>query len=133
MKTFRHSPKSEYPHLRMKKLADEDFLRYKKPFDSDRGRKIIWQYLRDLPTGENTRGSIELIAAYSEKLQKSPIPKLMLYAMPGFITTMETVQWAKEFLPHLTLIEIDEALHYAQETCPEKMVDAIVGWYEDLP
>ena len=59
---------------------------------------------------------------------QSHIPKLMLYALPGFVSTMSTVHWAKEKLPNIRLVDIGEALHIPQETQPVAIGQAIQDW-----
>jgi haloalkane dehalogenase len=66
---------------------------------------------------------------YCAALEKSPIPKLMLYSIPGFVTTMNTVIWCREHLKNLTLIDLGEALHFAQETNPIAFRNALAEWY----
>jgi haloalkane dehalogenase len=69
---------------------------------------------------------------YCEFLQTSHIPKLMFYAVPGFITPISTVQWAKDHLPNLTLFDIGDGLHYAQEVKPEVFAEELSKWYSTI-
>ncbi len=43
----------------------------------------------------------------------------MMYAVPGFMTTIGTVQWVKNNLTNLTLVEFRDVLHFAQESIPD--------------
>lgn len=115
----------------MRRLNDEEMKHYSEPFNTPGGNRPIWQYLQDLPLGREGR-VLELIKNYSDKLCQSALPKLLMYALPGFNTTMDTVVWAKESLPHLTLVDIGEALHYAQESNPQAIGEAISAWYSAL-
>jgi haloalkane dehalogenase len=72
---------------------------------------------------------VDLMKKYSKWLQHCPQPKLMFYAIPGFITTMATVQWAKEYLPNIKMVEMHNELHFAQETMPEIFSAALREWY----
>jgi haloalkane dehalogenase len=63
---------------------------------------------------------------------KSTLPKLLLYSVPGFITTIATVVWAKEHLTHLEIVDIGEALHCAQETNPNVMGETISMWLQGV-
>ena len=56
----------------------------------------------------------------------------MLYAVPGYLTTMETVQWAKQHLPNLKQIDIGDALHYAQESKPEEFAKELNNWLVNI-
>ncbi len=73
-----------------------------------------------------------MVAGYSEKLMKSALPKLMLYSVPGFITTIATAMWVKENIPNLEMIYIGEALHYAQEEDPALMGETVSIWMQGV-
>lgn len=116
----------------MRKLSDKELRYYREPFLEKGSHKPLHQYLRDTPHGNEKNQVNNIIAEYSKKLTKSSVPKLMLYSVPGFITTISTVMWAKEHLPQLEMIEIGEELHYAQESDPELMAQAISAWVQGI-
>lgn len=116
----------------MRNLSPEEMAEYAKPFLTPESRKPLWQYIQDLPLGRGPTDVIQLITRYSKWLEKTPIPKLMLYAIPGFITTISTVQWARDNLQNLTLIGLDDVLHFAQESVPELFSEKLLEWYVDL-
>lgn len=118
------------PQGMIRPLSEEEWMNYRKPFLTKHADKPIVQYLKELPFGDNKANQI--IAAYSKKLQHSKIPKLMLYSLPGFITSMATVIWAKEHLSHLEIDEIGEAMHYAQESNPALMGETISVWLQGI-
>jgi len=105
---------------------------YQAPFATPGSCKPIIQCLRDLPLGDGPDDVVTLIDAYSGKLTQSLLPKLMLYAIPGFTTTIDTVRWAHDNLPNLTLVDIGEDLLYAQETHPGKIGTELAAWYREL-
>lgn len=120
------------PNGVLRRLTETEMQHYREPFAEPGSCRPIWQYLQDLPMGEGPEDVVELISNYSEALTQSEIPKLMLYAVPGFITTIDTVQWALNNLPNLTQVDIGEALHYAQESNPEKIASELFDWYGSL-
>lgn len=115
----------------MRSLSDEEMRHYNAPFNAAGSNTPIWQYLQDLPLGREGP-VLELIKNYSDKLCQSPLPKLMMYALPGFNTTIDTVVWAKENVANLTLVDIGEALHYAQESNPQGIGEALATWFSAL-
>ncbi|ACJ20284.1 haloalkane dehalogenase [Coxiella burnetii] len=117
------------PASMMRKLSDEEMANYRRPFLTKESRKPLWQYLQDLPLGDSKRPVVKLIKNYSQWLKQAPQPKLMMYAVPGFVTTMATVQWAKEHLPNLTLVEFSDVLHFAQESIPDIFSEELRKWY----
>jgi haloalkane dehalogenase len=56
----------------------------------------------------------------------------MLYSVPGFITTIETIMWARDHLPNIELVDIGEELHLAQESCPDLMGETISVWLQGV-
>lgn len=117
------------PNGVLRSLSAEELDRYREPFPTEASRKPLWQYVQDLPLGEVETPVVELIRAYSEWLTETDKPKLMLYSIPGFITTIATVQWAKEHLSNLSLVELNDALHFAQESIPGPFREALREWY----
>lgn len=116
----------------MRTLSPDEIAEYAKPFPTTESRKPLWQYVQDLPLGQGPEDVVALIDRYSKWLEKTPIPKLMLYAIPGFITTVATVQWARDHLKNLTLVGLDDVLHFAQESVPELFSEKLKDWYLSL-
>ncbi|OGO90762.1 MAG: haloalkane dehalogenase [Coxiella sp. RIFCSPHIGHO2_12_FULL_42_15] len=120
------------PHGVLRKLTAEEIRNYERPFLTPASRKPLWQYILELPLGNGNSQVVQLIKRYSQWLQKTKLPKLLLYGIPGFTTTIESVQWAKQHLPNLTLVELFDSLHFAQETDPEGFSAALKGWLNTI-
>ena len=120
------------PQLVMKQLSDSEMDCYREPFVDKKSAKPIFQYLKELPKGDGKSKLDKLIADYSKKLTKSTLPKLMLYTIPGFITTISTAMWAKDHLPNLEMVEIGEELHLAQESYPDVIGETISAWMQGV-
>lgn len=120
------------PRSAIRHLTDEEMVHYRAPFLTPESRKPLWQYVNDLPLGSGPDDVVKLIKQYSSWLQKTKIPKLMLYAVPGFMTTIDDVQWAKDHLSNIDIVALEDALHLAQESIPEQFNNALVNWYESL-
>lgn len=113
-------------------LPEDDLAYYRASFPTPDSRKVLWQYLQDLPLGDGPDDVVALIQAYSDWLRKTPLSKLLLYAVPGFIMVMDTVQWAKNSLKNLSLVNLDNALHLAQVSMPAQFSKVISTWYRTL-
>lgn len=114
----------------MRPLIDEEIQQYQMPFQAPGSCRPLWQYLQELPLGTSGDPKVlDMMSRYSQQLTQSPLPKLMMYAIPGFTTTIDTVRWAKDHLPNLTLVDIGDALHYAQESNPEKVGNELATWF----
>lgn len=120
------------PQNVMRQLTEEEMDCYREPFRKEGASKPIVQYLKEIPQGDKKNKIDDLIKNYSEKLTKSKIPKLMLYSVPGFITTIATAIWAKENLPNLEIVEIGEEFHLAQESYPKLIGETISVWLQGV-
>ena len=116
----------------MRRLTEEEMDHYRAPFPTPESRKPLWQYVNDLPLGKGPNDVTQLIDQYLDWLQKTNIPKLMLYAMPGFVVTIESLRWARDHFPNTTLAELNHALHLAPESVPELFSAALLKWMRAL-
>ena len=120
------------PQGMMRPLTDEEMSHYREPFLQKGAGKPLRQYLQEMPRGSGKSSVDKVIADYSKKLTQSSMPKLMLYSLPGFITTMASAIWAKEHFPNLEIVEIGEELHFAQESNPSLMGETISVWLQGI-
>ena len=120
------------PQGMMHVLTDEEMAKYREPFIEKGSGKPLYQYVQDLQASNDQSKMNDIIAGYSKKLMKSKLPKLMLYSVPGFTTTIATVMWAKEHLLNLEIVDVGEELHYAQESNPTLMGEAISIWLQGV-
>jgi len=120
------------PACIMRNLTEEEMNNYRKPFSNSDSRKALLDFMQITPSLQQNKIVMDSISHYSQWLAESNIPKLLLYALPGFITSMSTVHWAKEHLPETTLVDIGEALHIPQESEPEAIGFAIRQWLQRL-
>ena len=105
---------------------------YCAPFSHTGAGKPLVALLSELPCGDAQKTGDQQLYALSEKLKVSSLPKLLLYSVPGFLMTIETIQWARKNLPALEVIEIGEELHYAQESQPVLMGETISAWLQGI-
>ncbi|MDX1900894.1 MAG: alpha/beta fold hydrolase [Gammaproteobacteria bacterium] len=110
---------------------DENTLaHYYAPFLQTGTGKSLYQYLKDSPSGDGKSVADKIISQYSKKLAKSDLPKLLLYSIPGFVTTIEALTWAREHLPVIEVAEVGEDLHFGQESNPTLMGESISIWMQ---
>lgn len=116
------------PSYAMKKLTEEELAAYRIPFVEPSSREVLLQYIEDLPVGSGNDEATRIISNYSSWLCESEVPKLLLYAVPGFITPIESVSWAKNNFPNLTVVEMPESLHFVPETSPDAFAQTVGQW-----
>lgn len=120
------------PQAMIHKLTDEELDHYREPFTQQGTQKPILQYLKELPKGDGNGKVDKLIADYTKKLAKSKLPKLLLYSVPGFITTFADVMWAKANFANLEIDDVGEEMHFAQESSPQVFGETISVWMQGV-
>lgn len=113
----------------LRKLTKHELQIYSKPFRNTEDRKILWQYFQEALFGHEPKEVAQTITHYTEWLLHTKFPKLMLYSVPGFITTIKNVQWCKSHLQNLTVADIGEGLHFVQEYNPTGFSAALKNWF----
>ena len=113
-------------------LSETDYAVYADPFQTVASRKVLLQYVNELPFGRRTSRVSSIIDQYNAFLQTSKIPKLLLYAIPGFTTSVGLIHWAREHLTNLSVVDIGDGMHFAQETNPERFSMCLQKWYKTL-
>ena len=92
----------------------------------------ILEYLRELPSGNGMNQGDHMIGKYYKALSQSSIPKLMFYSLPGFITSIATVMWAKEHIKRIEVMELGEELHLGHVTYSVQMAEMISIWLQGI-
>ncbi len=120
------------PQMIVRKLSAEENDTYRAPFKTIKSRKPIRQWPIEIPIDGKPADVHEVISNYSQKLQESELPKILFHASPGAIIGSQYVDWCKQNLKHLKVIDIGEGLHYVQEDNPHLIGEELAKWYQDL-
>ncbi len=115
-----------------RKLSDKEVEAYQAPFQDPASRRPLWRFPNDIPVEGEPADTAALFGAYSEKLKKSPIPKLLIYFDGGVIIKEGELAWARENLPNLKTVKVGDSIHFVQEDDPHGIGHAIAEWYKEL-
>jgi haloalkane dehalogenase len=114
-------------------LTEKEMNFYREPFRNPESRVPIWRFPRETPIGGEPPDVWDAVTAYSERLQRSALPKLMLYVTPGALLTPEHVEWCKQNIKNLQSVYIGPGVHFVQESSPHRIGREIAMWYQSLP
>lgn len=118
--------------IAMQPLDENNLAHHCAPFLQTGSGQSLYQYLIESSCGDGTRVADQFIAEYSQKLCQSKLPKLLLYSIPGFVTTIESLVWAKANLPRLEIAEVGEDLHFAPHSQAKLMGETISIWLQGI-
>ena len=121
------------PQMTMRKLSAAEMAQYKAPFPSVVSRKPIRQWPREIPLNGQPADMVELVSAYSRKLQDSALPKLLFYANPGAVVNANAVEWCRRNLQGLKIVGVGDGLHYLPEDDPHLIGEQLAKWFTSLP
>ncbi len=118
------------PDAMVTTLTSREMAMYRAPFATPSSRSVLLRYIQELPIGRDPDSPVlAMIQSYAKFLCESEHPKCLMYAMPGLITRVDSIEWAEQHMKHLTLCELGQALHYAQESHPRIFSRYLAEWY----
>ena len=113
----------------VRRLTPAELAEYQRPFSTPKSRELLWQFVSELPIAATANPAVaKLIQHASIWLAKTAIPKQLMYAVPGYLTPMSTVAYAKKHWPQVSLTELPDAMHFAQETDPVYFAEQLHAW-----
>lgn len=120
------------PQMVVRKLSEEEIDYYRAPFKTIKSRKPVRQWPLEIPIDGQPSDTHEMISNYSQKLQESELPKLLFSASSGVAFDDEMLEWCKQNLKNLKVVDIGEGIHFVQEDNPHLIGEELAKWYQDL-
>lgn len=120
------------PKMIVRKLSVEENAYYGAPFKTVHSRKPIRQWPCEIPIDGQPSDVHEMMSNYSQKLQVSDLPKILFFGNPGAIINSPDVDWCKQHIKNLEVVDIGEGLHYVQEDNPHMIGRELAKWYQNL-
>ncbi|MGI9571088.1 MAG: haloalkane dehalogenase [Desulfobulbia bacterium] len=120
------------PKAIVRKLSAEEKEYYGSPYKTVRSRKPVRQWPCEIPINGKPADVYEVVSNYHQKLQKSEIPKLLFYAKPGGLIVAKMVEWCKQNLKNLKVVDIGAGIHFVQEDNPHLIGSELARWYKSI-
>jgi haloalkane dehalogenase len=120
------------PKAMLRTLSAEEMAEYRRPFaDPGEGRRPTLTWPRQIPLDGDPADVAAIVAAYSEWLASSSVPKLFLKAEPGGILADGPLVDLVRSFPAQTEVTV-AGVHFVQEDSPDEIGRAIAGWMRKL-
>ena len=120
------------PKMIIRKLSSEEKDYYRAPFKTVKSRKPVRQWPLEIPIDGQPSDVHDAISNYSQKLRESDLPKLLFFAVPGVAIETKMLDWCKQNLKNLKVVDIGEGLHFIQEDNPHMIGEELATWYNDI-
>jgi haloalkane dehalogenase len=112
-------------------FSEEELRQYREPFQRPEYRKPLWRWPNEIPIEGTPNAVVRIVEDYSTWLQKSTIPKLLFYGEPGILVPKPVVNWCKQNLPNLKIVNVGPGIHLLQEDNPHYIGQEIAKWYDE--
>lgn len=120
------------PEATVRKLREEEMNHYREPFREPGSRKPVWRWPNELPIEGEPADMVETVQSYNQWLQQTNLPKLLFYGNPGVLITAPVLEWCKQNVKRLEMVDIGQGLHYLQEDNPHLIGSELAKWYKSL-
>lgn len=130
--TFNFFIEKVMPMSIIRTMTDEEMEPYKAPFRRIKDRVPLWRWPSEIPIEGKPEETHQAIETYNDWLQKSELPKLLLYAHPGALIRKKSVDWCRSHLKNLKTVDVGKGIHYIQEDEPDAIGKAIAEWIQSV-
>jgi haloalkane dehalogenase len=120
------------PQAIVRELSAEEKDYYAAPYKTVQSRKPVRQWPCEIPIEGKPADVYEVISSFNQRLQASELPKLLFSATPGGIINDKTVEWCRQNLKNLKIVDIGEGIHFLQEDNPHLIGEELAKWYPGL-
>jgi len=120
------------PKAIVRELSSEEKDYYAAPYKTVQSRKPVRQWPCEIPIEGKPTDVYEVISSYNQRLQESGLPKLLFFATPGGIIDDKKVEWCRQNLKSLKVVDIGKGIHFLQEDNPHLIGEELAKWYLDL-
>jgi len=120
------------PGAILRTLSPEEMAEYRRPFaEPGEGRRPTLTWPREIPIEGEPSDVAAIVAAYSEWLATSDVPKLFVKAEPGALLAGGANLDTARAWPAQTEVTVP-GIHFVQEDSPDEIGRAVASWMEAL-
>ncbi len=114
-----------------RKLTDAEMKHYRAPFPTIASRRPLYRFPNEIPFDGKPADTDEMVRSYRAALEKSTIPKLLLWFKPGALITKATVADLEAALPNLKSVFCGTGIHFVQEDQPDRIGEEVALWMQE--
>lgn len=115
----------------LRTLSEAELDAYGAPFLTKEDRKPLLAWPMEIPIEGEPERNVVAMSEAMDWLTTSEVPKLVLYATPGWLITPEVTEWIAANYSNVETRHIGAGLHYIQEDQPEAIGRNISDWLRD--
>jgi haloalkane dehalogenase len=117
------------PDLTHAEISPDALAYYRSAFPTIASRKAVLQWPREVPLDGAPADNTAVVEAYRQWLSRTDVPKLLFHGNAGIAIKEAEVEWCRENLSNLTVVDLGDAIHFVQETHPQTIGIELSKWY----
>lgn len=119
------------PSAMKRKLSEDEMNAYREPFAKGKKRLPMLQFPREVGIlGNISDYVLDSRKNFTNYLQTTEVPALLLTFTPGALMTQDKIDWVKNNIKNSTVKHIGKAIHFVQEDHPKAIGSAIDQWMQ---
>ena len=115
----------------VRKLSVRENEYYGAPYKTIKSRKPLLQWALEVPINGKPANVHYAILLYSQKLQESELSKILFFGNKGIAIDAKLLDWCKQNLKNLKVVDIGEGIHFLQEDNPHLIGEELAKWYQN--
>ncbi|GAA1221942.1 hypothetical protein [Rhodoglobus aureus] len=114
------------------KLSPEALTYYRSAYPTIASRRAVLQWPREVSLDGKPADNTAVVNAYRQWLTQAEMPKHLFYRNDGVAIKDAEVEWCRENLSNLDVIDLGDGIHFLQETDPHTIGTELSKWYTRL-
>ncbi|MFY2824196.1 haloalkane dehalogenase [Ruegeria sp. MALMAid1280] len=121
------------PSAIVRDLTPQEIGNYRAPFSTARSRKPVRVWPCEIPIDGTPTDVHDIVSAYSRWLGETQTPMLLFHATPGGTIGPKEVEWCRQTIRNLEVVDIGKGIHFLQEDNPHLIGEKLEEWLARLP
>ncbi|TCL08106.1 haloalkane dehalogenase [Shimia isoporae] len=120
------------PSAIVRDLSAEEMVHYRAPYPTAKSRKPVRVWPTEIPIDGSPSDVHDIVAAYSAWLGETDVPMLLFFGSPGGTIRADGVQWCRDTIRNLRVVDVGAGIHFIQEDNPHLIGRELANWLQEL-
>ena len=120
------------PSAVVRDLTESEMNSYRAPYPTVKSRLPLRQWPCEIPIDGSPSDVHQIVEQYSSWLGETDIPMMLFYGTPGGTIQKSGLDWCKNTISNLEVVDIGPGIHFLQEDNPHLIGERLAGWLSNL-
>ncbi|MFT5432984.1 MAG: haloalkane dehalogenase [Myxococcota bacterium] len=120
------------PDLTYRKMSPDVLGNYQKDYPTVASRVAVRKFPREVPFNGYPVRSYDIVTGYVDWIASTEVPMLLLHGDDGVAIKAAEVDWLRETVTTLEIVNLGHGKHFLPETHPHRIGAEIARWRTDI-